>query len=188
MTMSDAELVRRLWEKDEQALSLVQQQYGSYCRSIAQRILGNARDAEECVNDALLKTWSSIPPNSPDSLKAYIGRITRNLSFNLYQKQRAEKRGGSGFETVLDELAECIPGGREPEEEVLMNELSSEIDRFLSSLPKEKRMLFVSRYFYAESIPEIAKRFSISKNAASVRLNRLRKELRAHLKERGFEP
>lgn len=186
MAMSDEELVRRLWARDEEALSAVQQQYGSYCRSIALRILGNEADAEECVNDALLKTWSSVPPNRPDSLKAYVGRITRNLAFNLYQKQRAGKRGGGSFDAVLDELAECIPGGSEPEEEILKQELSAEINVFLAGLSKENRMLFVSRYWYADSIPEIAKRFRFSENTVSVRLSRLRAKLKKHLTEGGY--
>ena len=188
MAMSDEEIVRLFLKRNEQALSEAERKYGPYCRSIALRILGNEEDAEECLNDALLKTWESIPPNAPDNLKAYIGRITRNLSFNLYQKERAEKRGGTQVAAVLDELEECIPGGSEPETEILKKELTSEINGFLALLTKEKRMMFVARYWYADSIPEIAKRFGISENAVSVRLNRLRKNLQAYLKERGFEP
>ena len=187
MAINDETIVRMFFERNEQALTEVLEKYGSYVRSIARNILGNHEDIEECVNDTWLQAWKSIPPNHPADLKAYLGKITRNLSFNRYQKEHALKRGGGEIDAVLDELEECIPGGSEPEEEILKQELAMEINAFLTKLPKEKRNLFVSRYYFADSIPAIANRFGISENAVSVRLNRLRKQLKAHLKERGFE-
>ena len=187
MAMTDEEIVRMFLKRNEQALSETMEKYGHYCSSIARNILGNEADAEECVNDALYRVWDSIPPNQPENFKAYIAKITRNLSFNLYQKTHAKKRGGANLDTVLDELAECIPGGNEPEKEFEKQELSAEISRFLSGLSKEKRLMFVARYFYGEPVSEIAKRFAVSENNVSVRLNRLRKALKTHLQKGGFE-
>lgn len=187
MAVNDETIVRMFFERNEQALTEVLGKYGAYVRSIARNILANDEDAEECVNDTWMQAWKSIPPNRPADLKAYLGKIARNLSFNRFQKEHAKKRGGSETVHVLEELEECIGGGSTPEEEILKQELSKEINLFLSRLPKEKRMLFVARYFYADSISEIAKRFGISENVVSVRLNRIRKALKTHLSERGFE-
>ena len=187
MAMTDEEIVRMFLLRNEQALSETQQKYGNYCHSIAKNILDNDADAEECVNDALYRVWDSIPPNQPENFKAYLAKITRNLSFNLYKKAHAQKRGRTNMEAVLDELAECIPGGSEPEKEWAKQELSAEISRFLSGLSKENRLIFVARYYYGEPVQRIAKRFSLSENTVSVRLNRLRKTLQAYLKERGYE-
>ncbi len=187
MAFNDETIVRLFFDRNEQALTEVLAKYGAYLRSIARNILGDEGAAEECANDALLQAWKSIPPNRPADLKAYLGKIARNLSFNRYQKEHAKKRGGGETESVLEELEECIPGGRNPEEEVIQKELAAEINAFLSKLPKDRRILFVSRYFYSDSVSSIAARFGISENAVSVRLNRLRKQLKSHLQERGFE-
>ena len=186
MAMHDDEIVRLFWERREEALRETQEKYGRYCQGIAKNILENDQDAEECTNDALLKAWESIPPEKPASLKAYLGRITRNLSFNLYRKAHANKRGGGAFTAVLDELAECVAGGVEPEEEWAKKELAEAINDYLAGLSKDRRQLFAARYFYADEIPVIAKRFGIRENTASVRLARLRKGLREYLTERGF--
>lgn len=187
MAMTDEEIVRMFLLRDESALSETMNRYGSYCRAIAKNILENDADAEECLNDALYQVWTSVPPNEPADLKAYLAKITRNLSFNLYRKLHAKKRGGSSFDAVLDELSECIPGGSEPEKEWEMQELTTEINAFLSGLPKENRMIFVARYFHGDAVATIAKRFSLSENTVSVRLNRLRKALQTYLRKRGYE-
>ena len=186
MVITDETIVNRFFDRNEQALSDVQEKYEAYLKTVAKNILGSDLDAEECVNDTYMKAWDSIPPNRPENLKAYLSKITRNLSFNLYQKAHAGKRGGGETALVLDELEGCVPGNYDPEEEITKQELASEINAFLSGLPKENRMLFVSRYYYADSVSEIAKRFRLSENTVSVRLNRLRARLKKHLTERGY--
>lgn len=187
MAMEDKDIIQLLFDRDEQAIAETSAKYGSYCNSIARNILKNREDAEECVNDTYLRVWNVIPPNRPVIFKAFIGRITRNISFNLYKKTNANKRGNGQIELILDELAECVSGDNDPIMEVEKNELIKEINSFLDKLPQEKRIMFVRRYWYSDSVTDIAKRCGVSENYVSVNLNRLRKRLHNNLVERGFE-
>ena len=114
--MDDNTIVQLYWNRDEKALSVTAEKYGSYCLSIAKNILGNYEDAEECVNDTYLNTWKSIPSNRPQMLSTYLGKITRNLSFNRYKKNKADKRGAGQVAVVLDELSELIADSNSSEE------------------------------------------------------------------------
>lgn len=185
--MDDHAIIRLFWDRDEAAIAETAAKYGSYCHTIAGNILGNGEDAEECVNDTYLRAWQSIPPHSPQVLRTYLGMITRNISFNRYNKLHTKKRGGGQIEAVLEELAEFVSGGSEPEQELDRKELVRAIDEFLAGLPKEKRVMFVCRYWYSDSVADIARRCSVSENNVSVTLNRLRKKLGSYLTERGFE-
>ena len=185
--MDDQEIVRLYWDRSEQAIAESSNKYGAYCNSIARNILNNRADAEECVNDTWFQAWNSIPPHKPSILSAFFGKITRNLAFDCYKKQHREKRGGYNIDLVLDELAEVVSGKDDPEQKVVEKELKEEINRFLQRLPKEKRYMFILRYWYADSIPSIAGRFQVSRDNVSVTLNRIRKQLRAYLAERGYD-
>lgn len=185
--MDDNVIVQMYWDRNEEALSATAKKYGSYCFSIAKNIVGNNEDAEECVNDTYLQTWNSIPDNKPKMLSTYLGKITRNLSFNRYKRNNAEKRGGGQIGLVLDELSDLIASPDEPEMEIDSKHLSKAINSFLSNLPLEKRKIFMCRYWYADSIKDIAKTFGMTENNVSVILNRLRQKLSEHLKESGFE-
>lgn len=185
--MDDNKILQLYWDRDEKAISATSQKYGSYCQSIAGNILGNLEDAQECVNDTYLNAWNSIPPQRPKMLSTYLGKITRNLSFNLYKKNKAEKRGGSQIPLVLDELSEVISTSTNPEEDWNRKEIVEAINSFLSSIPAEKRKLFVCRYWYADSVKDIAEKFGMTEGNVSVTLNRLRKKLHNYLEERGFE-
>lgn len=185
--MDDNKILQLYWDRDEKAISATSQKYGSYCQSIARNILGNVEDAKECVNDTYLNAWNSIPPQRPKMLSAYLGKITRNLSFNLYKKNKAEKRGGSQIPLVLDELSEVISTSTNLEEDWNRKEIVEAINSFLSSIPAEKRKLFVCRYWYADSVKDIAEKFGMTEGNVSVTLNRLRKKLHNYLEERGFE-
>ena len=154
---------------------------------IAKNILKNQEDAEECVNDTYLKAWNVIPPNRPAMFKAFLGRITRNIAFNLYKKMHADKRGNGQITLVLDELVECVSDKSDPYQKFEREDLLISINSFLEKLPKEKRIMFVRRYWYSDSVADIANRCGVSENAVSVNLNRLRKRLRNYLIERGFE-
>lgn len=184
--MEDSRIVQLYWERDQTAISVTTEKYGRYCQAIARNILGNEEDAEECVNDTYLRAWNSMPPNQPTILSAYLGKITRNLSLNRYRRRTADKRGGGETEAVLEELADCVSGTDDTEEEIFKRELLREIDGFLACQSKEKRGLFVRRYWYMDPIPELAERFHMTENNVSVSLNRIRKNLKNYLAERGY--
>lgn len=187
MAMEDNDIIQLFFDRDEQALAETSAKYGNYCSSIARNILKNLEDAEECVNDTYLKVWNVIPPTRPTIFKAFIGRITRNISFNLYKKTNADKRGNGQIALILDELAECVSNGPDPYQKIEKDELLKNINSFLEKLPQDKRIMFVRRYWYSDSVTDIAKRCGVSENSVSVSLNRLRKRLHNYLIERGFE-
>mgnify|MGYP000718176804 CR=1 FL=1 len=185
--MDDNDIIQLYWDRNEQAIRITSDKYGHYCKAIARNILNNEEDAEECVNDTWLHAWNAMPPHRPSLLSTFLGKITRNLSFDLYRKMHRKKRGGSQMDAVLDELEECVSGKDDIERQWEMKELIAEINQFLQKLPEEKRCMFVLRYWYVDSIGEIADRLGRSENYVSVTLNRIRGKLHTHLTERGFE-
>lgn len=187
MVMEDCDIIQLYFDRDEQAIAETSAKYGNYCRSIALNILNNPQDAEECVNETYLKAWNAIPPNRPVLFKTFLGRITRNLSFNQYRKMNAEKRGNGQMNVILDELEECLSDGNDSSKEFSRTELVEAINEFLKKLPQTQRIMFVRRYWYADPVSQIAKRCGVSENAVSVALNRLRRKLHNELLERGFE-
>lgn len=185
--MNDREIVQLYFERNPEAMEKTVLKYKNYCICIAKNILGNEQDADECFNDALHNTWNSIPPQKPENLGTYIGKIIRNLSFDRYKHSRAKKRGGGETELVLEELKDCVSGKETPEQNLYRKELSAEINSFLNTLSKEKRNIFVCRYWYAFSVSDIAKKFGKTETNISVILSRLRGELKEFLTERGYE-
>ena len=183
--MEDSEIVALYWARDQQAISESADKYGTYCASIARNILESPEDAEECVSDTWFRAWNAMPPQRPDILSAFFGRITRNLAFDRYRSRSAAKRGGRETALVLEELRDCVSGRDEAQQHLDYQELLADLNGFLRSLPKEKRRLFLRRYWYAEPIAEIAKDFGMRENHISVTLHRLRKQLRDYLQERG---
>lgn len=185
--MEDSAIVQMYWNRDEKAIAATSEKYGPYCSTIAMNILGNEEDAEECVNDAYLSAWNSIPPHKPKQLSTFIGKIVRNLSITLYRKNKAKKRGSGQTAVVLDELAELISDKNSPEELLDTKLLAKCINEFLSTLPAKKRIIFVCRYWYADSVKDIADRCGMTEGNVSVSLNRLRTKLHRFLLESGFE-
>lgn len=185
--MDDAKIVQLYWERNEQAIPVTADKYGSYCSSIARNILGSCEDAEECVNDTYLNAWNAMPPHRPRILSAFLGKIVRNLSFNRYQYNTAEKRGGKELPAVLDELSDLVSGKEDVEKEISRKELVNAIDTFLDRLPAAQRSIFISRYWYTDSVSEIAKRHGMKVGAVSMTLNRLRLKLHNYLLREGFE-
>lgn len=177
--MDDKQIISLFFERSEQAITELSQKYGVLCFQLANNILNDHQDAEECVNDAYLGAWNSIPPQSPDPLRAYICRIVRNHSLKKLRANTALKRG-SQFEVSLEELANCIPDNS-LDEQLAASELSAQINAFLSALPKVDRVMFVKRYWFSESLSEIAAAFHITENNVSVRLSRIRKKLHQYL-------
>ena len=179
--MDDKQIIRLFFERSEQAITELSRKYGALCFRIARNILNDYHDAEECVNDAYLGAWNNIPPQSPDPLRAYICRIVRNHALKKLRTNTAMKRG-SRFEVSLSELEDCI-SDQSLDEQLSISELSAQIDAFLSALPKDDRVMFVKRYWFSESLSEIADTFHITENNVSVRLSRIRGKLHKHLKE-----
>lgn len=186
-SLEDSKIVQLYWDRHPNAIPATSRKYGRYLSSIAINILYSREDAEECVNDTFLKAWNAMPPHRPSLLSTFLGKITRNLSLNRYQYNTAQKRGNGQTALVLDELADCVSGADDTQQELDRRELARAIDTFLDSLPSEKRCIFLRRYWYFDSIRDIARRAGKTDNHVSVILNRLRKDLRAYLIERGFD-
>jgi RNA polymerase sigma-70 factor (ECF subfamily) len=185
--MEDREIIQLYWERNEQAIRESEHKYGLYCRSIACSILPSPQDAEETVSDTWLRAWNAMPPQKPGRLSAFLGRITRNLAFDRWRRQNAEKRGGGELSLVLEELAECVSGGGNAEDALEMRELGRALNGFIAALPRDKRVLFLGRYWYALPVNELAKRCGMTEGAAAAALRRLRIKLRKQLEEGGFE-
>lgn len=185
--MTDESIVALYWDRNEDAILETSRKYGNYCFTIAFNILSNKEDSEECVNDTYNKTWNSIPTQRPTLLQAFLGKITRNISLNRYKENTAQKRGGHRFEVVLDEIGEISSKEPSPEEAAEEGELTKAINDFLGSLPRDKRVMFVRRYWYSDDVRDIADRMNIPENTVSVTLRRIRVKLSSYLTERGFD-
>ena len=185
--MDDDAIVRLYWDRNTQAISESAGKYGAYCESIARNILIDRADTEECVNDTWLNAWNAMPPHRPSILRTFLGKITRNLAFDMYKKLHRDKRGGHNIDLVLDELAEIVSGKDDPVKSVQDKELMNEINRFLSGLSEANRYMFILRYWYVDGISEIAQRFDMSENNVSVILSRTRIKLKEYLTERGYD-
>ena len=184
--MSDEQIVTLYFQRNETAIRATRDRYGPYCHSIADRILGSAEDAQECVNDTWLRAWNSIPPQRPRVLRSFLAKITRNLAFDRFKREHTRKRGSGEIQLALDELAECVAANSDVESEVLSEELKRYIDRFLRELPEQKRNVFLRRYFYVEPTSAIAKRYGLKESNVLMILSRTRSELKQHLKKEGY--
>lgn len=182
--MEDREIIELFFERSEQAIRELSKKYGTVCSRIAFNILNNQQDAEECVNDAYLGMWNSIPPQNPNPLLSYLCRIVRNLAIKKYHFKTAAKRN-SIYDVALDELENCFPSSVSVEDEYHAIETARIIDNFLETLSKENRILFVRRYWYADSIDDLAKLFQTSGHNISVRLSRMRGKLKKYLIREG---
>lgn len=180
--MDDKQIIRLFFERSEQAITELSQKYGDLCMKIARSILNDHQDAEECVNDAYLGAWNSIPPQSPDPLRSYICRIVRNRSLKKLRANTAIKRG-SQFEVSLSELEDCI-SAHSLDEQLAAGELSAQINAFLAALRRDDRVMFVRRYWFAQPLSEIADAFGTTENNVSVRLGRIRRKLHTYLERK----
>lgn len=184
--MEDSKIVELYLQKNENAIKETEIKYGAYCFAIADNILHNREDSEECVNDTWLKTWNAIPPQKPIKLQMFLAKITRNLSFNRFNTRSAKKRGGGEIIFVLEELAECLACESDIASEYETQELGQCLRRFVRSLPERDGNIFVRRYFFTETIAEIATKYGLTENNIAVILSRTRNKLRKHLKKEGF--
>ena len=187
MKDNDKDIVELFWNRDENALSAASQKYGKYCKTIAMNILQNNEDADECVNDALLGAWNSIPPNKPPVFSVFLARIVKNGAYDRLRRARSIKRGGGETELVFEELEECVSGRSGVEDEFEFKELQKAINSFLKRLSAKHRKMFLLRYWYSFSIKEIAARLGTTENSVSVSLSRIRGKIKDYLTKRGYD-
>ena len=182
--MEDQKIVELLEARDEKALEECKQKYDRFCFRIAHRILGSKEDAEEIVNDTYLKTWNTIPPQKPQSIKAYLGMLTRQGALNRVEHRNTEKRGGGQVEVALSELEECLAGeGADLADQMLLRDA---LNRFLRDLPPKARTVMIQRYWYLCSVEEIARSCGMSEGSVKVTLHRTREKLREFLEKEGL--
>jgi len=185
--VSDEQIIALYWERSESAIVETAAVYARYCHKIAMNILANHEDADECVNDTYARAWSAIPPERPNKLSAFLGRITRNLALHVWEKRRAEKRGGGQLDVVLSELDELLSdGGSSVERQIEEASIAESINRFLSEQSDVSRRLFVRRYWHTDRLEEIAVDLGMSVSKAKSILFRMRKNLKIHLEQEGI--
>ena len=184
--MEDSQIVSLYWERNETAIQHTDKKYGRYLGKIAFQILNDKSDSEESVNDTYLAAWDSIPPQRPNVLSTYLGKLTRRISIDRWRKLSADKRGGGCVPLALDELSECVPGNTDPAAEVEAKELAKPVGLFLETLSGTERSIFLKRYFELMKIQQIAESYGMSVSKVKSMLHRIRLKLRDHLQKEGY--
>lgn len=182
--MEDEKIIDLFFERSEHAISQLDAKYGGFCRRLSHNILNDSRDTEECLNDAYLALWNAIPPERPAPLLTYLCKIVRNLSLKLYHRKNAAKRNSS-YDAVMEELEDCLSSPDTVETEADVNELTRLIEDYLDTLSQENRVIFIRRCWFSDSYVDIARQTGLSEKNVSVRLARLRKQLKQYLIEKG---
>ena len=186
ITLDDKELIRLYFDRDEKAVTETQRIFGGYLYTIAHNILGSVQDAEECVNDVLMRLWEHIPPAKPENVYAYFASVARSVASKRYKMKHAQKRGGGETALVLDELHDCCTDPDTVEQQIDSRSLREAIAAFVETLKPEQQTIFIQRYWYVCPIEDIAEDLGISKSKVSVTLMRMRQKLRKHLEQEGF--
>ena len=184
--MTDLQIIDLYWCRDQDAISQSDQKYGAYCFAVANHILSDRLDSEECVSDTWMRAWTAIPPQRPNQLKLFFAKITRNLSVDRLKARFAQKRGGGETDMILEELQDCLASSGDVESQYMAKELGQTINTFVRGLTEREANLFVRRYFYAEKVEEIAARYQLSSHNTAVILSRVRQKLKLHLEKEGF--
>lgn len=181
--MDDQKIIDLYWSRSESAISESNRKYGKYCYSIAYNILTNNEDAEECVSDTYMAAWKAMPPQRPSILATFLGKITRNLSIDRWRSRSRYKRGGGEIILALEELEECVSDSQTVEKAYEQKLIALVFNRFLESLQETERQIFLCRYWYLDSIADIANYYGFSNSKVTSMLYRTRKKLRAMLKK-----
>jgi len=184
--MKDNEIIELYWNRDEAAIAATADTYGNYCYSIAYNILYNNEDTQECVNDTWLNAWKSIPPQRPNRLATYLGKITRNLSLNRYKLLTAQKRGKGQVELALSELEGCVPAQLDMDQITDEMVLVNAIETFLRAQTRTERNIFIGRYWYLYPIRDLAGAYRMSESKVVSMLHRMRNKLKLHLEKEGI--
>lgn len=184
--MEDHDIIDLYFKRQERAIQETENKYSNYLFTISFNILKNRQDVEETLNQTYYKVWQKIPPEKPRNFKAFLSKITRDLSIDLYRKFRTKKRGQSQYDIALEELGDVLSDRNDPLEEVLKEELVKDIEAFLMTQPEKSRQVFLARYFYFDSIKEISHDLDLSPENTKTILSRTRQRLKKHLLERGY--
>ena len=184
--MEDEAIVTLYWERNEHAIEQTKEKYERYLTRIAYNILSDIQDSEESVSDTYFKAWNAMPPHRPTVLSTFLGKITRQVSIDRFRTKNREKRRFSEYAVSLNELEDCISAGDTTQECVELKRLGESISRYLRTLPEDTRGVFICRYYFVDSISEIARHYAMSKSKVKSMLYRTRQELRAYLVEEGF--
>ena len=185
--MEDNAIIDLYFARDELAIAETDRKYGTYCYTVANRILSSREDCEETVSDTYYHTWNAIPPQRPDVLKLFLAKITRNLAFSRWRKLSAAKRGGGETELVLEELAGCVPGAVCIDDNLNLKELAATIQSFLDTLNRRERDIFLRRYFFTDDAQTIARRWGMKRTQVNTILTRIRKKLKTYLTQEGYD-
>ncbi len=183
--IDDEKIIEMFFERSEQGIRELDIKYGKICHNLSYNIVNDRQDAEECVNDAYLGAWNAIPPAHPNPLLSYIVKIVRNISLKAYWRKEAAKRSGH-YTIALEEVEACIADRKTVEDEIEAKELARIIEEFLDALTLENRVIFMRRYWFADSYKDIAASVGLSEKNISVRLTRIRKKMKKYLTERGM--
>lgn len=185
--MEDAEIVDLYWARNEDAIAETKTKYGVYLQKVAYNILSDLEDSQECVSDTLLAAWRSMPDNRPKVLRTYLGKITRQVSIDLFRRRSRMKRYASEYAISLEELGDSFTDGRTPETELDAKLLTEAINRFLKSLPDDARNAFIGRYYFFDSLQAVARYCGMSESKCKSMLYRTRQSLKAYLQKEGFD-
>lgn len=185
--MEDAEIVELYWARNEDAITQTKAKYGAYLNRVAYNILSDLEDSQECVSDTLLAAWRSMPDNRPKNLRTYLGKITRQVSIDLYRRRNRMKRYASEYAISLEELGDSFSDGKTPEDELDAKLLTEAVNRFLRSLPEDARNTFIGRYYFFDSVKNVARYCGMSESKCKSLLYRTRQSLKAYLQKEGFD-
>ena len=183
--MNDEQIIQLFFTRNEDAIRQTDDRYGAKLTRLSENIVGSREDAQECVNDTYLKAWNTIPPTKPIHFFAYLAKICRHLAFDRLDWNNAAKRKAEVV-ALTQEMEECIPGQWQ-EKDVRSAEISRLVGSFLWKQTADNRMIFVRRYWFGDSVSEIALRYEISQSAVLMRLSRMQEKLAVYLKKEGFQ-
>ena len=184
--MEDKQIIELYFERSDEAIAETDKKYGDRCRRTAFNILRSREDSEECTNDTYLKLWNTIPPKEPSPLSAFIARIVRNLALDRVKYSLASKRADSNYSVAYDELSECVPSPENVERVIEAKELTGKVEEFLDKLGKEKKTIFLMRYWNFCTVPDIARELGIGESKVKVTLMRTRAKLKEYLEKEGL--
>ena len=184
--MEDGKIVELYWLRDQQAIEHTQKKYGPYLTKVAMNILCDEQDSAESVNDTYMAAWNAMPPHRPQALCPFLSKITRRIAISLLRKNQSQRRGAGAYEASLEELREILPEGNTTEETYEAKALVAAISAFLRGIPEQARNVFIGRYFYMDSVREVARYCGVTESNAKVLLHRTRAALRIYLEREGF--
>lgn len=185
--MQDEQIVDLYWDRNELAIHETEQKYGRYLTKIAYNILADLEDSKESVNDTYLSAWNSMPPHKPGILSTYLAKITRRISIDIYRKRNRKKRQASEYALSLEELADCVSAGNTTEQAMNVQLLAEAINEYLYGISPEARNTFIGRYYFMDSLKEVARYCGMSEAKAKTLLYRTRCGLKLYLEKEGLD-